>query len=152
MAISSISKMRELFWFKKLELEAIEDGLHKVKSILGEDRIYQVIPSHDNAVCITISENFTRKCRIVMTTNTVDIFTTKELEVWYEFTEYMSNNFAVTKTRPEVLEAISRDLFSIVIDEEVEKCSKNLIVLKEIGENDYGRENDERVYYITTSK
>ena len=150
MATSSISKMRELLWFKKHELEEIEDGLHKVKSIAGADRSYQVIESHDNAVCVTIEENFTRKCRIAMTTNTVGIFTPKELELWYEFTEYMSDNNATVKTRPEVLEAISRDLYSVFLDEPIEKCSKNLLVLRETGENDYGStENDKRVYYIT---
>jgi len=149
MATSSIAKMRELFWFKKKELTVLEDGLFKTKSILGQDRIYQVVESHDNEVCVTISENFLRKCRIVMTSNTVDIFSEKELKVWYEFTEYMSDNNTETDTRVEILEAISRDLYSIYIDEPIEKCSKNTIIEAEIGENDYGRENDERVYFIT---
>lgn len=151
MALSSISKMRELFWFKKKELETIEDGLHKVKSFLGEDRLYQIVERVDDTVCITIAENFTRKCRISMTNDTVDIFTPKELKLWYEFTEYMSDNNAIVDTRPEVLEAISRDLYSIFLDEPIEKCGKNTITLAETGDNDYGTENDKRIYYITTN-
>lgn len=149
MITSSISKMRELLWFKKLELTELENGLEKTKSILGQGKIYDVIESHDAGVFVVIDENFLRKCRIVMTTNTVDVFSPKELEVWYDFTQYMSDNEAVIKIRPEVGEAISRDLFSIFLDEPVEKYSKNMVILREEGENDYGRENDERIYYIT---
>lgn len=150
--MSNISKMRELFWFKKKELNYMESGLAKTKSILGHDTIYQIIQSHDNTIKVTIDENFLRKCRIVMTTDTVDIFSPKELEVWYDFTMYSSDNNAAITIRPEVAEAISRDLFSIFLDEPIEKFGKNTIILAEQGENDYGSENDKRVYYITQTE
>jgi hypothetical protein len=146
----ALSKTQKLLWYKAKELTEIEDGIHKTKNALGESKIYEIIERLDGR-CIMIDENFIRKIRICMTKDTVDILNEKELKVYYEFSQYMSDNEAEVDTATDILEAISRELYSIYLGLPANRCGQDTVTIEDTTENTYGSDkNDKRVYFITT--